>query len=301
MFFKNKSKNPPMKKIFPQLIVLVFIVSCSKSDTSPETVITESSMSDFRAGKTVAFFNVNNTATPLQVPQAGDKQEWDFSNLAVKDTVSIRYLSPVINDSFPTANNMLAVTERFGTATSASNLYGELSSSGFASLGKDIGQISITNGGANLTLPAQTIKLSQKIYSANFPMRYRDSLGATGIKERYKLLVTVPMLYPTNTPGTETITTSYSNTVIASGKMKLKGYDNDMPVLVVRNRSNSVVNYLVNGAVPPAPVLAAANTSEGEKMSSVTYSFYSPVIGYAGSIYLDSNNVVTGGTFRRKF
>jgi hypothetical protein len=296
-----------MKNFYIVICVLITLASCSKSDIDApaETVVDASSMSDFSAGGVVRFFNVDLNASPVNAISNGQGQSWDFSNLAVKDTSSIIYLSPAPNDSFPSATYMVAVKDSFylGGSSSISNskYYGELSSAGIASLGKSVQAISFSLSPNDVTFPAQTIKHSQKIYSVNFPMHYNDSFGAAGITEDYKLILNAPP-FATNTPGAERSTISYSNKVVASGAVKLKGYAEAMPVLVVRNFTSTRFNYFINGQPAPATLLAMAGVTDGEVYDNHSYSFYSPSIGFVGSIYMNSgNNTVIGATFRRNF
>lgn len=292
-----------MKKLLP-LAVIVFLISCTKSDLpapdAQETVVTMSAMSEFKPGKNVRFFNVNLTVTPVNSIVAGQNQQWDYSAVSPLDSSRIDYLAPVANDTFATATHMQLVTDSFGTSASLSQYYGELSESGMASLGKKIQQLYITSPtGASLVLPAQSIRFTQKYYTANFPMRFNDSVSARGIKEVYKMVVNVPGFY-NNANGTETTTIEYDNKVVASGKMKLKGFTENMPVLVVRQHYKSTTNYIINNQTPPQQLLAAAGATEGEIRESTTYSFYNPVLGFVGSVFVD-NNVVLGATFRKNF
>jgi hypothetical protein len=298
-----------MKKINLVIAVVLLLVSCRKTDITlpaPELVVEASAMADFQVGKTVKFFNVNNTATPVTPVNEGKNQTWDFSNLSESDTTSIRFLQPIANDSFPTATYMQAVTELYGignsTVASNSKYYGELSSSGFASLGKTIQQVSFNLTGGSIVLPAQSIRSSQKIYSAKFPMKYGDSSANSGIVEIYKMLVSAPPFIPANSPGKEVSLIDYTIKVMASGTVKLRGYTTPLPVLVLRNFTSTKVNYFVNGGPAPAPLLAAAGVTDGSVYTSYYYSFYSPTIGFVGSIYMNSTNTaVMGASFRRYF
>lgn len=299
-----------MKNFTSILIAILLLASCTKTDVTipqPNEIVVESSaMADFNAGKTVKFFNVDLATTLIASITEGQNQTWDYSTLNIKDTTAINYLAPVVNDSFSSATYMTAVTEIYGvgSASSVSNskYYGELSTSGFASLGKSIQQVNINLGVGSIVLPVQSIRSSDKVYSANFPMHFADSSAKSGIIEIYKMVVTAPPLVSPNSPGYEESITAYKNRVVASGQLKLKGYSNTLPVLVLKNSTATKISYFINGAPAPAALLSYAGVTNGAITNSYSYSFYSPSIGFVGGIYMDSTNTtVLGASFRRNF
>ena len=116
------------------------------------------------------------------------------------------------------------------------------------------------------------------------------------------MIITAPPLVQPNSPGYEETITAYKNKVVASGSVKLKGYANPLPVLVLKNSTATKISYFVNGNPAPAPLLAYAGVTNGAVNNSYTYSFYSPSIGFVGGVYMDSTNTnVLGASFRRNF
>jgi len=287
-------------------ILLLFIVafaSCSKSDMNipaEQKIVTVAAMTDLSPGNTASFFNVDLDKTPIAPVKYGDEQRWQFTDLAIKNTVSFNYLMPLANDSFPSATYMVAVAENVGGLLTDALHYNEVSTTGVAYLGKKIDSVTVAPPGGSITLTGQTIKLTKKWYSVNFPLQYRDSTTVTGIKEVYNLLVFAPPFYTHATPGTETNTIDYTNVAVAAGYLELPGYSNAMPAIVVKQKVTNTVNYLINGTPPPDILLNAIGAQNNEVTESLSYSFYSPFYGYMGSIYME-NNKVAGATFRRNF
>lgn len=299
-----------MTRVSFLLTFAILFFACGKDETPVEaTVITSASLSDFQPGKSISQFNVNLVTTPLSVPAGGDNVVYDYSNVAVKTQFSSSFLAPVANTSFSTATYMQTTIDTFGRGSTAAvgvaaNYYFEITPAGWAALGKTIPQVvlSYPSIGGTLTYPAQTYALSSKLYNFKLPLNYRDTFGVTNVTAKYSFVANAPAFAVNNVPGEEVATNSSGYNVIGRGTLKLKGYADAIPVLLVKYSGTTKVNYFLGGAPAPAALLSVAGITDGAVTGYTTYEFYSPSLGFVGAMAVNSSNtVVTAAAFRRNF
>jgi hypothetical protein len=303
-------QNSYMRKALLVLFVIVFAIACKKQDRSYPAAtftVTADNMSDFRAGSSVGFFNVKLPDTFVLAPVMGSQQSWNYTDLRSIGDYVVNYNNPAANANFSSAAYMISTVDTFGagsiTATTKANYYVENSSTGFASLGKTIDSVQLNYPSipGSITYPAQSVVFSQKIYSAKYPLQLNDSWSGSNITANYNLFVDAPTLGLSNVAGSQKNTINYTNTVIASGYMNLKGYASTIPVLVVRENQSVKINYFIGGNAAPPALLSIAGVTDGEVKNSVSYSFYSPVVGYVGTSYMDNTNTFVQSARFRKF
>ena len=84
--------------------------------------------------------------------------------------------------------------------------------------------------------------------------------------------------------------------------MKLKGYAyNTLPSLVVKQQTTTKVNYFINGAPAPASLLSLAGITDGQVKTGISYIYYSPSIGYVGTLNMNSANTNLQSAYLRKY
>ena len=217
------------------------------------------------------------------------------------------YYDTASNPSFPSATFSSFQNETFGAgtvvATSNARYYTENSSTALATLGSRIDTVVLTYPAVGtITYPAQSVVNTDKIYSAKYPLNYGGAWSGSGIKTTYNYIVNAPLAGFNNTPGTQVITTDYACRVLASGYMKLKGYAyNTLPVLAVKQQTTTKVNYFVNGTPAPASLLSLAGITDGQVKTTISYTYYSPSIGYVGTLNMNSASTAVQSAVLRKY
>ena len=299
-----------MKKIFLPLIILgLFAVSCKKVDKNPQPAtfsVASADMADLKPGTTLQLFSVVVPDPAIVAPIDGTGFSWDYSLLNSVGNV-FNYYDTASNSSFPSATFSSFQNETFGAgtvvATSNTRYYTENNSTALATLGSRIDTVVLSYPAVGtITYPAQSVVNTDKMYSAKYPLNYGDSWSGSGIKTTYNFIVNAPLAGFNNTPGTQVITTDYACRVLASGYMKLKGYAyNTLPVLAVKQQTTTKVNYFVNGTPAPASLLSLAGITDGQVKTSISYIYYSPSIGYVGTLNMNSANTALQSAVLRKY
>jgi len=300
-----------MTRAFLVLSLFIIASACKKTDRSVPAAtfsVNYENTADLTAGKSWVFYNVLLPDTTILAPVSGAQQSWEYRDLQQTSQFTVNYEAVAATPDFSTATYSQLMVDTFGkgavTDVSNSRYYLENTTAGFATLGKTIEQVTLNfdTAGSNITYPTQSIIYSSKIYSAKYPMKLNDTWSGSNIVANYNFTVNAPAYGISNMNGNQVNTMSYNNTVIGSGYMNLKGYDGSVPVLVVKQMMSTQTNYLLNGAPAPAPLLSLIGVTNGAITSSTNYSFYSPVIGYVGTLYMNSANTdVQRAVLRKTF
>lgn len=293
--------------------VTLFMVSCKKDDDVAQepaaTAITKEDMAtDNKPGAaTYNTFEVNLTNTPVSIPARGDKQTWDVTGLSETFVTPSQPAISVSNASFPTATYGRSGMEYFsaggGTASTPSVYYRELSDAGVYNLGYSIQACTLNAAsiGGTLTYPAQAIPFTgtTKLPILKFPAKYGDSTYTTNLLLTLNFTANAPALGVNNLPAQRTEKSTVTNSIMASGTIKLKDLGS-FPVIVQKQVVTVVYNYFLGGAPAPAALLGAIGLTDGESTTTIKYDFYAKGLGYCGSIYVAENGVVYNAMFRKK-
>jgi hypothetical protein len=300
-----------MKSLYLLIFIISLATACKKSEkAAPFTDfrLTAENMSDMQAGKNLRFFDFKLPDTLVITPIAGISQGWDYANVKTESISEVVFDTPRTNTSFPSAAYMYSRTDTFGVDTvkvaTLAKVYVENSATGLATLGKSIDSVVLNYPGlqASIIYPKQTIATSAKIYDVIYPLMFGTAWSGNNITSTYNFKVNAPTFGLNNAAGTEVHTVSHKSEVTASGYMNLVKREGSFPVLVVKRELTERVNYLLNGSAAPAAFLSAVGLKDNVTKSYLTYSFYSPILGFVGTHYINiGTNTVERSTFRRFF
>jgi hypothetical protein len=299
-----------MTKAFLVLALTVLALACKKDDRSfPAATFSVAfeNTADLKAGKAWKFFNVLLPDTTILAPVNGAQQSWEYRDLQQTSEFTAYYQTPATNPDFTSATFTKNMIDSFGSgsksAASDSKYYIQNTAEGLSVLGKTIEQVTLNyDSVSSITYPTQSIVYSNKIVEAKYPLKLNESWSGSNIIANYNFTANFPRAGISNINGKQVSTMSYNNTVIASGYMNLKGYDGSIPVLVVRRQVGNRTNYFLNGVAAPAALLSSAGLSDGAVTTTVSYDFFSPVVGYVGTLYMNNTNTqVKRAVIRKSF
>lgn len=299
-----------MRQFFILIAALGFLSSCKKVDKNFATpvyeVTAEQMKDDLKAGRNIEFYEINLDLYSPLLPVDTNEARYNIRYFegAVKRIFLVNLIPWDSNAAFSANSYIYLQQDLFGkdsiSGVSNSQYYAENNTEGLTLLGKRTQAVTFSSNGVTITYPSQTVKNSQAIIKAQYPLTHRKSWAGSDIVQSYKFNVSAPSLGVPSATGEERRTIDYNHYVISSGLINFQGYDVSTPVLVVRETYNTKTDYYVNGALAPAPLLSLAGLTQGATTTSVSYSYYSPNIGYFGTIFMNSSNTRPESAFFKK-
>jgi hypothetical protein len=276
------------------LFLSLISFSCSESP-KPATAITISD-TDFAATQkpntSVKYIDFEKEKFST-APTEGENQTWDFSAYKSSSATprTINYLTPRANTSFKTATYGLKYVSRaLGLNLNITNHY-EISSTGFYNLGGQIEQTSSSLGnGIVLSTVDNENAWTPKVLLWKFPMVYKDSYNSeSSIKESFRL--TAPPFGLTNAPTDRINTSQQQAQIVGWGKLILPtdGKVVTSEALLFKLTTTSTFTYLLNNNPAPAVLLGGLGLTQGEKVTRVTYYFFSKNSGDIAVITFDTD------------
>lgn len=289
--------------------VCLFALSCKKTEeigTPAEVTVNANSMGDFKGGTTINFFNVDLAASPIAQPVAGDSILFDYSNLSVGSDFGITY-SPVDSNSVfkNAASFFIPVPDTFtaGSETVAATLenYYLINVNGWSVAGRTVPAVTLATATDTVRYPAQYTRYSERLYQVRFPVYYKDTFSTSNLEAVDSFRITVPSMGMIDSLGNRTTVYNTAQSVVARGKLKLKGFTEQMDVFVVKHIESARKSYTIGGERIDSLAINQILNDTAEKRA-IFYEFYTVTKGYMGTIEMNETGTqVSKAYFRKNF
>jgi hypothetical protein len=302
-----------MKKVVFVFSLLAIFSACKKSSsdapagrTGPNVGATGISQ-NFTPGSSIAF-NYYYTGVSSLSATTGTGQAWNYAALTTPSFADTLHPAASSNASFPTATYTRSNMFNYGLGGASQNVnvttYYEVSANGWLELGRSLPAFVITipaTGTVNFAAQSNAYTPNKLPLTPPLPTYYGDSVNFSSMIQESGT-ANAPSYFLVNAPVTEKTTYVGSVKSAGTGTIVLPGAATTaaVPALLIRRTMTRTTNFLLNGATPPAPLLAVLGIVDGQATSEVYYDFYSTDgQGFLGSIYQQAG--VTQYAYFRKY
>ncbi|OAV42860.1 hypothetical protein A3850_016665 [Lewinella sp. 4G2] len=220
----------------------------------------------------------------VAIPEGGENQVWDYSNVQYTDD-RVRNYEAADNAEYPTATSFYSTPNTFQSFTYPSGLYEVKDEQRWGELGtffetQNFGITPLTGGPTDtLTFPGRAARVGESgtrrlIFPTTFGSSWVDEFTGS---EQFELSVAGFGL--NGTPGERRGVNRAEREVIGYGQLILRGDMGNAPnveyeVLLVRSIETSTDSIFLGGAPAPAPLLAAFQLTQGAMAADTIYEFY---------------------------